>query len=196
MADQAWDKIRMTGTVKQGLETECSDLRVQVQEVQTQNASLLGACGLLAGALFPMCSRVTRLASQRHLLEEQLCVWDMCRERIELLADTLASEMQENTPSKTRNHKKRHPLLVFRTAAIAVLAANRLRYLGRSCTKMFVTYDTSVFYHTGIAVCTGGGRPTVSSFRGKEAFFVTNVQGHFCCNLCFSYDNGFPLDYT
>ncbi|XP_060080102.1 coiled-coil domain-containing protein 171-like [Ylistrum balloti] len=167
MADQAWDKIRMTGTVKQGLETECSDLRAQVVEAQTQNASLLAACGLLAGALFPMCSRATHLATQRHLLEEQCGMWDMCRERIELLVDTLASEMQDenDTKSKTQIHRKRHPLLVFRKAAIAVLAANRLRYLGRSCTKMFVTYDTSVFYRTGIAVCTGGARPAVTSFR-------------------------------
>lgn len=172
MADQAWEKIRMTGTVKQGLETECFDLRNQVTELQKQNTSLLAACSLLSGALFPMCSRANHLSVQRRILEEHINMWDVCKERIELLVDTLGTELHTGQGTGKMSKRKRHPLLIFRAGALAVMAANRLRYMGRLCNNMFVTYDTSVCYQTGIAVCTGNARPNLDLCFGKIKLYL------------------------
>ncbi|KAJ8304026.1 hypothetical protein KUTeg_017609 [Tegillarca granosa] len=165
MADQAWEKIRMTGTVQHGLETECSELRNQTSESQKQNNALLATCSLLFGAIYPMCSRSNHLAMQRRMLEEQLNNWEFCRERAELLVHTLGSELKsvkgeiETDISKTA---RRHPLLVFRIGAVAVLAANRLKYFGRNSANknMFVTYDSVISHQSGVVVCTGGIKPT------------------------------------
>ena len=172
MADQAWEKIRMTGSLQQGLETECMDLRSQMLEAQKQNKALLATCSLLAGALYPSFSRQNLLAVQRRMLEEQMNNWEFCRDRMELLVSTLSSEMKAveeqrlNEPSKLEKPVKRHPLLTFRIGAVAVLAANRLRYLGQGCNRMFVTYDAGVSSQTGIVVCTGGVKPVTREFPG------------------------------
>ncbi|XP_062577737.1 coiled-coil domain-containing protein 171-like isoform X2 [Saccostrea cucullata] len=168
MADQAWEKIRMTGTVQQGLETECSDLRNHLMEAQKQNRALLATCSLLAGALYPTFSRSSLLAIQRNMLEEQMSNWEFCRERMELLVTTLSAEMKAaaGEPSKLEKPAKRHPLLTFRVGVVAVLAANRLRFFGQNCNRMFVTYDTVISNMNGIVVCTGGVKSALKAFPG------------------------------
>ncbi|XP_022332700.2 coiled-coil domain-containing protein 171-like isoform X2 [Crassostrea virginica] len=168
MADQAWEKIRMTGSVQQGLETECADLRTHLAESQRQNRALLATCSLLAGALYPTFSRSSLLAVQRNMLEEQMSNWEFCRERMELLVTTLSAEMKAaaGEPSKLEKPAKRHPLLTFRVGVVAVLAANRLRYFGQNCSRMFVTYDTVISNQNGIVVCAGGRKSTLKAFPG------------------------------
>lgn len=169
MADQAWEKIRMTGSVQQGLETECADLRTHLAESQRQNRALLATCSLLAGALYPTFSRSSLLAIQRNMLEEQMSNWEFCRERMELLVTTLSAEMKAaaGEPSKLEKPAKRHPLLTFRVGVVAVLAANRLRYFGQNCSRMFVTYDTVISNQNGIVVCAGGRKSTLKAFPGE-----------------------------
>lgn len=95
MADQAWEKMRATGGVQQGLESECSALRQQVSETQQRAHTLLTACALLCGAVYPMYARSNALAAQRHVLEEQMTVWDNCRERAHYLVNVLNSELTQ-----------------------------------------------------------------------------------------------------
>lgn len=95
MADQAWEKMRATGGVQQGLETECSTLRQQLSEAQTQSRSLLTACALLCGAVYPLYARMNALSSQRHLLEEQMVLWDNCRDRARYLVNVLTAELSQ-----------------------------------------------------------------------------------------------------
>lgn len=180
MADQAWEKIRMTGSVQQGLETECSDLRTHLVESQRQNRALLATCSLLAGALYPTFTRSSLLAIQRNMLEEQMSNWEFCRERMELLVSTLSAEMKAaaGEPSKLEKPAKRHPLLTFRVGVVAVLAANRLRYFGQNCSRMFVTYDTVISNQNGIVVCTGGRKSTPKAFPGdKEERDTAEMHG-------------------
>jgi len=126
VADQAWEKIRTSGSVQQGLESECADLQSRLADTTRQNSALLAACSLLIGAFYPLCARSNMLAFQRRVMEDQLNNWDVCRERVELLVHTLTSEMNK-AGGKARDtaQPRRNPLLVFRQGAIAVIAANR-----------------------------------------------------------------------
>lgn len=155
VADQAWEKIRVTGGVQHGLESECAELQGNLADLKKQNSSLLASCSLLIGAFYPLCSRSNFLSMQRRIMEDQLNNWDVCRERVELLVNTLTSEMNK-TDGKQKDSlaTKRSPILVFRTGAIAVLAANRLTRLGRTCVRTFVTNDSATGQNN-ILVCTG-----------------------------------------
>lgn len=146
----------MTGSVQQGLESECSELQNKLAEAKKQNSALLASCSLLIGAFYPLCSRSNFLSLQRRIMEDQLNNWDVCRERIELLVNTLTSEMNKtrDQPPDTPAPKK-SPLLIFRTGAVTVLAANRLKRLGMASTRTFVTHDSSTG-QGNILVCTGG----------------------------------------
>ena len=95
MADQAWEKMRATGSVQQGLESECATLRQQMTEAQHRANTLLTACALLCGAVYPMYARSNALSTQRHILEEQMMVWDNCRERAHYLVNVLNSELTQ-----------------------------------------------------------------------------------------------------
>ena len=83
----------MSSSVQQSLEAECCDLRRQLKESNLQASALLSACALLFGAFYPLCLRADALATQRHLLEEQMSVWDNCRERIFYLVNVLHEEL-------------------------------------------------------------------------------------------------------
>ncbi len=131
MADQAWEKIRSSGNVQQGLEGECHELQNKLEEVQKQNSSLLASSALFIGAFYPLCSRANCLSLQRRIMEDQLNNWDVCKERVELLVLTLTSEMKGTKESQPEQLTlKRSPAMVFRSGAIAVIGANRLRRLG------------------------------------------------------------------
>lgn len=146
----------MTGSVQQGLEAECSELQNKLHETRKQNSALLASCSLLIGAFYPLCSRNNLLSLQRRIMEDQLNNWDVCRERIELLVNTLTSEMNKtNDKPKETSVPGRSPLMVFRAGAVTVLAANRLRRFGMASTRTFVTHDSATG-QGNILVCTGG----------------------------------------
>ncbi|CAC5379399.1 unnamed protein product [Mytilus coruscus] len=181
MADQAWEKIRMTGSVKQGLEGEVVDLRQQLTESRKHNTALLAAISLLSGAFFPLCSRNSQLSLQRKILEDQLTNWEFCRDRIELLVATLGEEMKvvkegSITEKSKPVNSRRQPLLLFRVGVVTVIAANRLRCLRHSCSRMFVTYDTGVSPQNSLVVCTGGVKPPTISISGAKEDFDHEQQ--------------------
>ncbi|XP_050400373.1 coiled-coil domain-containing protein 171 isoform X2 [Patella vulgata] len=177
IADQAWEKVRATGNVQQGLQSECYDLTTKLQDVHHQNSALLAACALLSGVLFPLLSRSNELSSQRHIFEEQMTSWDLCTERALYLVNTLSAELKDRnkTPKKSKTQPvKRSPLLVFRVGVIAVMAANRLKYFGLSSTHAFVTYD-AVYSGNGLLMCTGGVQPERYLFSDMNADESQNV---------------------
>lgn len=181
MADQAWEKIRMTGSVKQGLESEVVDLRQQLSETRRHNTALLAAVSLLSGAFFPLCSRNNQLSMQRKILEDQLNNWEFCRDRIELLVGTLGEEIKlskEGSMSEKSKpvNSRRQPLLLFRVGVVTVIAANRLRCFRNNCSKMFVTYDTSISPQSGLVVCTGGVKPAIMKISGATEDFDSEMQ--------------------
>ncbi|CAL1539669.1 unnamed protein product [Lymnaea stagnalis] len=167
IADQAWEKVRATGNVQQGLESELLELRRQLAESQITSSSLLSACALLSGALYPLYTRASLLSSERHILEELYSKWENCRDRGIYLSCVLSSgkESDQDTPKDTKILIKKHPLLKFRVGVITVLAANRLAFLGRGFPSCFVTYSSTIG-HAGLSFKTGTQEQKHLKFSG------------------------------
>lgn len=169
IADQAWEKVRATGSVKQGLESELAELRKDLAESQVQASSLLSTVALLSGAFYPLYSRVSMLASERYILEDLYYTWETCRDRALYLCSVLRSgkDSDQDKPERDRrSQRKVNPILRFRVGAIAVLAANRLAYVGNRSSKCFVTYNSGIG-DNGLSVCVGRIEQTVPKpFKG------------------------------
>ena len=158
MADQAWERVRATGSLQQGLEGECSNLANTVDRLKREQDALLCACALLAGAFFPLYARFTSLAAQHRLLDEQADQASAIYRQARVLADTLGAELRDETPrgGKYSPVQARPAGLVrFRVAAVAVMAANRLMDARQWPARMFTSYDLSLGLN-GLAVWCGG----------------------------------------
>ncbi|XP_077989026.1 coiled-coil domain-containing protein 171-like isoform X2 [Glandiceps talaboti] len=164
VADQAWEKLRHTGTLREGLESECSELRKLLSQSQHEHSSLLCACALLIGALIPLYNRTRALANQRDLLEEQLGQCENFKEQARVLVETLSQEL-ENTDEPPRKDKPRNPALLFRSGAIAVMAANRLNHFVHNSKRLFTSYDLPGNM-TSTVVCMTGVKTTNKQFTG------------------------------
>ncbi|KAI8499369.1 hypothetical protein Bbelb_231330 [Branchiostoma belcheri] len=164
LADQAWEQVRATGTLKEGLEAECADLRGKLSRVQSEHSSLLTACALLVGALYPMYARVGALAAQRSLMEEQFHNCEAMKHQAKILVETLSSAMGEMTGTVPAT-RPWNPVLKFRVGVIAVLAANRLNsFAGQGC-KLFVSHDAPDGVGRSI-VCIGGVKGSAKTITG------------------------------
>ncbi|XP_078621913.1 coiled-coil domain-containing protein 171-like isoform X2 [Branchiostoma floridae x Branchiostoma japonicum] len=164
LADQAWEQVRATGTLKEGLEAECADLRGKLSRAQSDRASLLTACALLVGALYPMYARNGALAAQRTLMEEQFNNCEAMKHQAKVLVETLSSAMGEMT-GNVPTTRPWNPTLKFRVGVIAVLAANRLNsFAGQGC-KLFVSHDAPDGVGRSI-VCIGGLKGSSKSITG------------------------------
>ncbi|XP_072051305.1 coiled-coil domain-containing protein 171-like [Amphiura filiformis] len=152
MADQAWERARLTGTVKESLESECMELEQRLIQTQREHSALLATCGLLSGALYPHLYKMNLLASQRAFLEEQLCAMDSFKSKAKELAETLAMEI-EDVGRGTSERRGRNLMLLFRVGVIAVIAANRLKYLGSSSQRLFTSVDNPCcVYSMGVSI--------------------------------------------
>ena len=80
----------MTGSLQQGLERECDDLRKQLLRMQDEHHCLLATSALLAGALFPMYQRNNALAAQRDILTEQFYNFQAFKREVQKLIDALS----------------------------------------------------------------------------------------------------------
>ncbi|KAK2146872.1 hypothetical protein LSH36_581g03034 [Paralvinella palmiformis] len=129
LADQAWEKVRMTGSVQQGLEAECTHLRTQFAQCQKEHDTLLAACALLSGALYPMYVRYTELASQRQLLVDQLSNFATFKHQIQALVEALSGDGLRNQKNSRGTGLG---LLRFRKGVLAVIVANRLANASQS----------------------------------------------------------------
>ncbi|CAH1255618.1 CCDC171 [Branchiostoma lanceolatum] len=165
LADQAWEQVRATGTLKEGLEAECADLRGKLSRAQSEHSSLLTACALLIGALYPMYARTGALAAQRALMEEQFNNCEAMKHQAKILVETLSSAMGEMTGTVSTTTRPWNPILKFRVGVVAVLAANRLNsFTGQGC-KLFVSHDAPDGVGRSI-VCIGGVKGSVRPMTG------------------------------
>ncbi|XP_038072561.1 coiled-coil domain-containing protein 171-like isoform X2 [Patiria miniata] len=169
LADQAWEKARLTGTVKQGLEAECTELRDQLTLATRERSRLLIGCCLMAGALMPMFSRVSQLAAQRASLEEQVHGLETMRRQAQELANTLSMEVNDLKKDYQDNKRPaRNLVMLFRKAVIVVLAANRLHHFGlRSC-GIFTAVDNPSGIHS-VPVCSGDVKQPQRPFTGLRS---------------------------
>ncbi|KAH9500851.1 hypothetical protein Btru_073160 [Bulinus truncatus] len=183
MADQAWEKVRATGNVQQGLESEVAELRRDLKDCETSNSSLLSACALLVGAFYPLYTRASMLAAERRVLDELYTSWENYRDQ-GLYLNTVLSSGKDSSQDKPllkekRFQRKKSPILRFRVYVLSVLAANRLVYFGKESPSCFYTYSSNIGY-AGLTVKAGAQSKRYSKFTGllsiKESDPNSNSQ--------------------
>ena len=172
LADQAWEKIRVSGTVQQGLESEIVQLRHQMETLTMEHQALLATCAALTGVLYPLCARTVSLIMQRTVLSTQLDKFSAFKKQAGLLVDALESNAKDSVnPGK----KTLTPLLLFRKGVLTVLAANRLAHFQRGNSSLFSLPEPVPGIENAL-VCTGGLIKKDKVFTGKMDHFNGLVQ--------------------
>ncbi|NWW51398.1 CC171 protein, partial [Pedionomus torquatus] len=127
-------------------------------QVQKEHSSLLAACALLAGALYPLYGRSCAMSSQRNLLQYQVNIYELVNQEIKTLVHAL-SDVEENSQDEAnlKKRKLRGLIHIFRRGVIAVLAANRLKVLAQSSSSLF-SWVNGFKEGIGILVCIGDSK--------------------------------------
>lgn len=158
-AEKAKEKFGAAEKVQEQLLLENLRLKSLLTQTQREHSSLLAACALLSGALYPLYSRSCTLSTQRDFLQDQVSTCEIFKQEIRTLANAL-SETEEKKPPEGKGKKKvnyRGLIRLFRKGVIAVLAANRLQVLGQSCSSLFSWVD-GFREGVGILVCVGDSK--------------------------------------
>ncbi|XP_063465230.1 coiled-coil domain-containing protein 171 isoform X25 [Symphalangus syndactylus] len=134
---------------------ENSHFKKLLSQTQRERTSLLAACALMAGALYPLYSRSCALSTQRDFLQEQVNTFESFKLEIRTLAQALSTvEEKKQEEAKMKKKTFKGLIRIFRKGVIAILAANRLKILGQSCASLF-TWMESFKEGIGMLVCTG-----------------------------------------
>ncbi|XP_075450878.1 coiled-coil domain-containing protein 171 isoform X3 [Ascaphus truei] len=168
MTEKSKDKIAMFEKTKDQAALENAHIKNLLVNTGRDHKSLLAACALMAGALYPLYSRSCSLAAQRDFLQDQVKTYEAVQNEIRTLVQAL-SETEEKKHGEAKIKKKhfRGMIRVFRKGVITVLAANRLQRFGRSCNSLF-TWMEGFKKGTAILVCTGGGQRKHSMLRQQD----------------------------
>ncbi|ELV09575.1 hypothetical protein TREES_T100021335 [Tupaia chinensis] len=155
IAEKNMEKLNHIEKSHEQVVLENSHVKNMLSQTQREQASLLAACALMAGALYPLYSRSCALSTQRDFLQEQFNTFELFKLEIRTLAQAL-STVDEKKQEEAKMKKKpfKGLIRVFRKGVIAILAANRLKILGQSCASLF-TWMESFREGIGMLVCTG-----------------------------------------
>lgn len=149
-------------------------------QIQKEHSSLLAACALLAGALYPLYGRSCAMSIQRDLLQDQVNIYELVNQEIRTLVHILSGvEEEKEDDAKIKKHKFRGLIHVFRRGVIAVLAANRLKVLAQSSSSLFSLIN-GFKEGIGILVCVGDskGKHNMSSKLILFLFYKCYVKLH------------------
>ncbi|NWI56572.1 CC171 protein, partial [Calyptomena viridis] len=154
-------------------------------QFQKEHSSLLAACALLAGALYPLYGRLCAMSSQRDFLQDQVNVYELVSQKIRTLVRALSDD-EENSQNEVKIRKRKFQglIYVFRRAVIAVLAANRLKVLAQSSSFLF-TWTNGLKESIGIRVCVGEskGKRNLSSCEEEELDCIAALSWFTSSNL-------------
>ncbi|XP_059512599.1 coiled-coil domain-containing protein 171 isoform X2 [Myotis daubentonii] len=155
IAEKNTDQLSRIEKSHEQLVLENSRIKNVLSQTQKEQTSLLAACALMAGALYPLYSRSCALSTQRDFLHDQVNTFELFKLEIRTLAQAL-STVDEKKQEEAKMKKKpfKGLIRVFRKGVIAILAANRLKVLGQSCASLF-TWMESFKDGIGMLVCTG-----------------------------------------
>ncbi|NXP53515.1 CC171 protein, partial [Heliornis fulica] len=174
MAEKNKEKYYVLEKRQEKLTLENVSVKNMLMQVQKEHSSLLAACALLAGALYPLYGRMCAMSSQRVLLQDQVNVYELANQEIRTLVHAL-SDVKENNQDEAKLKKKNIKGLihVFRRGVIAVLAANRLKLLAQSSSSLF-SWVNSFKEGIGILVCIGDskGKRNLSSHKEEQTHYV------------------------
>ncbi|XP_074022212.1 coiled-coil domain-containing protein 171 [Numenius arquata] len=157
-AEKNKEKIYVLEKRQEKLAVENVSVKNTLMQVQKEHSSLLAACALLAGALYPLYGRSCAMSSQRNLLQDQVNIYELVNQEIKTLVHAL-SDVEENNQDEANLKKRKFRSLihVFRRGVIAVLAANRLKVLAQSSSSLF-SWVNGFKEGTGILVCIGDSK--------------------------------------
>ncbi|XP_063311320.1 coiled-coil domain-containing protein 171 [Pelobates fuscus] len=158
VAQKSESKIAVFEKTKNQMAFENVNIKNVLINSQKNHKSLLAACTLIAGALYPLYSRTCFLAAQRDYLQTQVNSFIDVQKEIGSLVQAL-SDTEEKKPNdaKVKLEHLRSMKYIFRKGVIAVLAANRFRQLGKNSRSLFTWMD-SFTKSAGLLVCVGGAQ--------------------------------------
>ncbi|NXP75649.1 CC171 protein, partial [Ramphastos sulfuratus] len=141
-AEKNKEKIYVLEKRREKLALENFSMKNTLTQVQKEHSSLLAACALLAGALHPLYGRSCAVSSQRHLLQDQVNIYELVNEEIRTLVHALTGVEEDNqNEAQLKKRKFKGLIHVFRRGVIAVLAANRLKKFAQSSSSLFSWID-------------------------------------------------------
>uniref|UniRef100_A0A5F4WHQ9 Coiled-coil domain containing 171 n=1 Tax=Callithrix jacchus TaxID=9483 RepID=A0A5F4WHQ9_CALJA len=155
IAEKNMEKLNHIEKSHEQLVLENSHFKKLLSQTQREQTSLLAACALMAGALYPLYSRSCALSTQRDFLQEQVKTFELFKLEIRTLAQALSTvEEKKQEEAKMKKKTFKGLIRIFRKGVIAILAANRLKILGQSCASLF-TWMESFKEGIGMLVCSG-----------------------------------------
>uniref|UniRef100_A0A8V0YNV9 Coiled-coil domain containing 171 n=1 Tax=Gallus gallus TaxID=9031 RepID=A0A8V0YNV9_CHICK len=172
-AEKNKEKICVLEKRQEELALENLYVKNTLTQIQKEHSSLLAACALLAGALYPLYGRSCAMSIQRDLLQDQVNIYELVNQEIRTLVHILSGvEEEKEDDAKIKKHKFRGLIHVFRRGVIAVLAANRLKVLAQSSSSLFSLIN-GFKEGIGILVCVGDS-------KGKHNMSRYNKEGIRC----------------
>ncbi|XP_006881347.1 PREDICTED: coiled-coil domain-containing protein 171 [Elephantulus edwardii] len=155
IAEKNLEKSNLIEKSHEQLVLENTHFKNVLSQTHREQASLLAACALLAGALYPLYSRSCALSTQRDFLQDQVNTFELFKLEVRTIAQALSSiEEKKQEEGKMKKKSFKGLIRVFRKGVIAILAANRLKILGQSCASLF-TWMENFKEGIGMLVCTG-----------------------------------------
>ncbi|NXL05678.1 CC171 protein, partial [Mesembrinibis cayennensis] len=184
-AEKNKEKIYVLEKRREKLALENVSVKNTLTQVQKEHSSLLAACALLAGALYPLYGRSCAMSSQRDLLQDQVNIYELVNQEIRTLVHAV-SDVEENNQdeAKLKKRKFRGLIRIFRRGVIAVLAANRLKVLAQSSSSLF-SWVNGFKEGIGILVCIGDskGKRNLSSREEEQIHYVEALSWFTSSNL-------------
>lgn len=172
MAEKNKEKSYVLEKRREKLALEFFSVKNTLTQVQKEHSSLLAACALLAGALYPLYGRSCAVSSQRHLLQDQVNIYELANEEIRTLVHALSDVEDDNqNEAQLKKRKLKGQIHVFRRGVIAVLAANRLKKFAQSSSSLFSWVD-DLKGGTRILVCIGESKGKCNLSSSLIVFFI------------------------
>ncbi|XP_030825307.1 coiled-coil domain-containing protein 171 [Camarhynchus parvulus] len=185
VAEKNKKKIYVLEKSQEKLALENISVKKMLTQFQKEHSSLLAACALLAGALYPLYGRLRAMCSQKDLLQDQANIYELVNQKIRTLVHALSDDKENNQDeAKVKRRKSQGLIYVFRRAVIAVLAANRLKVLAQSSSSLF-TWTNGLKEGIGIPVCVGEskGKRNLLSCEDEEIDCVEALSWFASSNL-------------
>ncbi|RXN00717.1 Coiled-coil domain-containing protein 171 [Acipenser ruthenus] len=170
VADKANEKVASLEKIRDQMALELLHLKQVLPGTQRENAALLSACALMAGALYPLYCNLCAISSQKDMLLEQVNATLAFKNQIETLVLALSSEdkKEEKRGGNVPRLQSNGLIKVFRKGVIAVIAARRFQRLGKASRYLFSWAD-GFQELPGLTVYMGWTKPSQQSkSKNKE----------------------------
>uniref|UniRef100_A0A8I3NMB8 Coiled-coil domain containing 171 n=2 Tax=Canis lupus familiaris TaxID=9615 RepID=A0A8I3NMB8_CANLF len=105
IAEKNMEKLNRIEKSHEQLVLENSRFKNMLSQTQREQRSLLAACALMAGALYPLYSRSCALSTQRDFLQEQVNTFELFKLEVRTLAQALSS-VEEKKQEEAKLKKK------------------------------------------------------------------------------------------